>query len=100
MNLKVQCLCCSVELTSTSKTQTCGCDNMTQVQNDVVSAKDLSMVKLLEKTYESSSERFDQSELEAKRRMQDWQMERSMRDITKFQYESSMHQGVEVLRFI
>ena len=73
---------------------------MTQVQNDVVSAKDLSMVKLLEKTYESSSERFEQSELEAKRRMQDWQMERSMRDITKFQYESSMHQGVEVLRFI
>ena len=72
---------------------------MTQVQNDVVSAKDLSMVKLLEKTFESSSERFDQSEAEAKRRMQDWQMERSMREITKFQYESFMYQGVEVLRF-
>ena len=99
MNLKVQCLACSTEMTSTTKTQTCGCSNMTQVQNDVVSAKDLSMVKLLEKKYESHEDLFYREEEEAKRRMRDWQMERSMREITKFDYESITYDGVEVLKF-
>ena len=100
MNLKVQCLCCSVELTSTTKVQTCGCPNMMTVQNDTVSAKDISQVKLLEKMYTSEEDVFIEEEEMAKRIMRDWQMERSMREITKFNYESSMHQGVEVLRFV
>ena len=72
---------------------------MMTVQNDTVSAKDISQVKLLEKMYTSEEDVFIEEEEMAKRIMRDWQMERSMREITKSNYESSMHQGVEVLRF-
>jgi|SaaInlV_120m_DNA_3_1039746.scaffolds.fasta_scaffold00833_4 hypothetical protein len=72
---------------------------MTTVQNDTVSAKDISQVKLLEKMYTSDEDIFIGEEEMAKRIIKDWQMERSMREITKFDYESFMHQGIEVLRF-
>jgi len=45
--LVVRCKDCSKELTSTTKTQVCGCSNMMTVVNDCVTAIDLSKVVML-----------------------------------------------------
>jgi protein-arginine kinase activator protein McsA len=45
--LVVRCKECSTELTSTTKTQVCGCANMMTVVNDSVTAFDLSKVVML-----------------------------------------------------
>jgi len=46
--LSVRCKCCGVELLShPTKTRCCGCSNMTTVNDDKVSANDLSLVVLL-----------------------------------------------------
>ena len=42
--LSVRCKTCNQELTSSSKTQCCGCPNMMTVRDDQVSANDLSKV--------------------------------------------------------
>ena len=42
--LSVRCKICNRELTSSSKTQCCGCPNMMTVRDDQVSANDLSKV--------------------------------------------------------
>ena len=42
--LSVRCKTCNRELTSSSKTQCCGCPNMMTVRDDRVSANDLSKV--------------------------------------------------------
>lgn len=45
--LIVRCKNCNTELTSSPQAHTCGCSNMTMVRNDVISAKDLSMVEIV-----------------------------------------------------
>ena len=72
---------------------------MMRVECDSVGAKDLSKVKLLEKLYGSQEDSFIQQENAAKKIMSDWQSERSMREISKFKYNSHTYHGVEVLRF-
>jgi len=42
--LSVRCKTCNRELTSSTKTQCCGCPNMMTVQDDKVTANDLSKV--------------------------------------------------------
>ena len=42
--LSVRCKTCNRELTSSNKTQCCGCPNMMTVRDDQVSANDLSKV--------------------------------------------------------
>ena len=42
--LSVRCKICNRELTSSSKTQCCGCPNMMTIRDDQVSANDLSKV--------------------------------------------------------
>ena len=42
--LSVRCKECNVELTSSSKTQVCGCPNMMTITDDAVSAIDLKKV--------------------------------------------------------
>ena len=42
--LSVRCKQCNTELTSSSKTQVCGCPNMMTITDDAVSATDLNMV--------------------------------------------------------
>ena len=42
--LSVRCKVCNVELTSSSKTQVCGCPNMMTITDDAVSATDLKKV--------------------------------------------------------
>jgi hypothetical protein len=48
--LVVRCKDCNKELTSTPKTQTCGCSNMMTVKGDSVSAVDLSRVVVVNST--------------------------------------------------
>lgn len=45
--LSVRCKMCNLELISSNKTQCCGCENMTTVIGDKVSALDLSKVVLI-----------------------------------------------------
>ena len=45
--LSVRCKTCNVELTSSPKSQSCGCPNMMTLQEDKVTANDLSQVVLL-----------------------------------------------------
>jgi hypothetical protein len=55
--LSVRCKMCNLELISSNKTQCCGCENMTTVIGDKVSAADLSKVVLVnsENSLKSSS---------------------------------------------
>ena len=46
----VRCRDCNREITSTNKTQTCGCPNMMTVKGDGVSAIDLSRVVMVNST--------------------------------------------------
>ena len=48
--LIVRCRDCNKELTSTNKTQVCGCPNMMTVKGDGVSAVDLSRVVMVKST--------------------------------------------------
>ena len=50
--LVVRCKDCNKELTSTNKTQTCGCPNMMTVKGDSVSAVDLSRVIMVKSNKE------------------------------------------------
>ena len=48
--LVVRCRDCNKEITSTHKTQVCGCHNMMTVKGDSVSAVDLSRVVMINST--------------------------------------------------
>ena len=48
--LTVRCRDCSKEITSTNKTQVCGCQNMMTVKGDSVTALDLSRVVMVNST--------------------------------------------------
>ena len=48
--LIVRCRDCNREITSTNKTQVCGCSNMMTVKGDSVSAVDLSRVVMVNST--------------------------------------------------
>jgi hypothetical protein len=49
--LKVRCKNCNVELESNStQTKCCGCDNLTSITGDKISAVDLSLVELINLT--------------------------------------------------
>ena len=48
--LTVRCRDCNREITSTNKTQVCGCQNMMTVKGDSVSAIDLSRVVMVNST--------------------------------------------------
>lgn len=45
--LSIRCKMCNTELTSTSKTQCCGCPNMMKIIDDTISALDLDQVVLI-----------------------------------------------------
>lgn len=48
--LKIICKSCNKELEShPSKFKCCGCENMVVIKNDKISAKDLSLVEIIEK---------------------------------------------------
>ena len=77
--LSVRCKVCNVELTSSSKTQVCGCPNMMTITDDAVSATDLKKVVIT---------RLDRKETEGLSSQDlQWQEQRRKRKVRKLDFE-------------
>jgi hypothetical protein len=61
--ITVRCRDCNKELTSTNKTQTCGCSNMMTIKGDSVSAVDLSRVVMVNSTQKEQKNVLSSSDL-------------------------------------
>ena len=59
----VRCKNCNVEISSSSKTQCCGCPNMMTVKEDKVSAVDLNDVVMLNYTKQKVGDQLSASDL-------------------------------------
>ena len=78
--LKVRCKQCGVELTSTHKTQACGCSNQMELIESKISAVDLSQVMIVKMWVEDDKTSFSSSDIE-------WQKKRSKRKIRKLDFD-------------
>ena len=77
--LSVRCKQCNTELTSSSKTQVCGCPNMMTITGDAVSAVDLKKVVIT---------RLDKKETEGLTSQDfEWQEKRRKRKVRKLDFE-------------
>ena len=77
--LSVRCKQCNTELTSSSKTQVCGCPNMMTITGDAVSAVDLKKVVIT---------RLDRKETEGLTSQDhEWQEKRRKRKVRKLDFE-------------
>lgn len=79
--LQVRCKSCGKELTSTTKLQSCGCPNMMKVENDKISAVDLTQVVMI-----SSNKSNIKSNVLTQEDIM-WQEERKRRKIRKLDFE-------------
>ena len=79
--LIVRCRDCNKELTSTNKTQTCGCSNMMTVKGDSVSAVDLSRVVMVNSTQKEQKTNVLTSQDIA------WQEARRQRKVRRLDFE-------------
>jgi len=61
--ITVRCRDCNKELTSTNKTQTCGCSNMMTIKGDSVSAVDLSRIVMVNSTQKEQKNVLSSSDL-------------------------------------
>ena len=77
--LSVRCKECNVELTSSSKTQVCGCPNMMTITGDAVSAVDLKKV-VITRLDKKETEGLTSHDLE-------WQEKRRKRKVRKLDFE-------------
>ena len=77
--LSVRCKQCNVELTSSSKTQVCGCPNMMTLTDDAVSATDLKKV-VITRLDKKETEGLTSNDLE-------WQEKRRKRKVRKLDFE-------------
>ena len=77
--LSVRCKQCNVELTSSSKTQVCGCPNMMTITDDAVSAIDLKKV-VITRLDKKETEGLTSNDLE-------WQEKRRKRKVRKLDFE-------------
>ena len=77
--LSVRCKQCNTELTSSSKTQVCGCPNMMTITDDAVSATDLKKV-VITRLDEKETEGLTSNDLE-------WQEKRRKRKVRKLDFE-------------
>ena len=77
--LSVRCKECNVELTSSSKTQVCGCPNMMTITDDAVSAIDLKKV-VITRLDKKETEGLTSNDLE-------WQEKRRKRKVRKLDFE-------------
>ena len=75
----VRCKVCNVELTSSSKTQVCGCPNMMTITDDAVSATDLKKV-VITRLDKKETEGLTSHDLE-------WQEKRRKRKVRKLDFE-------------
>ena len=79
--LRVRCKQCGVELTSTNKTQACGCSNQMELIESKISAVDLSQVMIVKMWVdEDDKTSFSNSDIE-------WQKKRSKRKIRKLNFD-------------
>ncbi len=76
----VRCRDCNRELTSTNKTQTCGCSNMMTVKGDSVSAVDLSRVVMVNSTQKEQKNVLTSQDIA-------WQEARRQRKVRKLDFE-------------
>ena len=79
--LIVRCRDCNKELTSTNKTQVCGCPNMMTVKGDGVSAVDLSRVVMVKSTEKEQKSNVLTSQDIA------WQEARRQRKVKRLDFE-------------
>ena len=77
--LSVRCKQCNTELTSSSKTQVCGCPNMMTITGDAVSAVDLKKV-VITRLDKKETEGLTSNDLE-------WQEKRRKREVRKLDFE-------------
>ena len=77
--LSVRCKQCNTELTSSSKTQVCGCPNMMTITGDAVSAVDLKKV-VITRLDKKETEGLTSNDLE-------WQEKRRKRKVRKLDFE-------------
>ena len=77
--LIVRCKQCNTELTSSSKTQVCGCPNMMTLTGDAVSATDLKKV-VITRLDKKKTEGLTSNDLE-------WQEKRRKRKVRKLDFE-------------
>ena len=78
--LTVRCRDCNRELTSTNKTQTCGCSNMMTVKGDSVSAVDLSRVVMVNSTQKEQKNVLTSQDIA-------WQEARRQRKVRRLDFE-------------
>ncbi len=78
--LVVRCKDCNKELTSTNKTQVCGCPNMMTVKVDSVSAVDLSRVVMVNSTQKEQKNVLTSQDIA-------WQEARRQRKVRKLDFE-------------
>ena len=76
----VRCKDCNKELTSTNKTQVCGCPNMMTVKGDGVTAVDLSRVVMVNSTQKEQKNVLSSSDLA-------YQEARRQRKVRKLDFE-------------
>jgi hypothetical protein len=80
--LKIICKSCNKELEShPSKFKCCGCENMVVIKNDKISAKDLSLVEIIEKDSVSKK-----GNILSKKDIE-WQEKRKNRKVVKLEFE-------------
>ena len=77
--LSVRCKQCNTELTSSNKTQVCGCPNMMTITDDAVSATDLKKV-VITRLDKKETEGLTSNDLE-------WQEKRRKRKVRKLDFE-------------
>ena len=77
--LSVRCKECNTELTSSNKTQVCGCPNMMTITDDAVSATDLKKV-VITRLDKKETEGLTSHDLE-------WQEQRRKRKVRKLDFE-------------
>ena len=77
--LSVRCKQCNTELTSSNKTQVCGCPNMMTITDDAVSATDLKKV-VITRLDKKETEGLTSHDLE-------WQEQRRKRKVRKLDFE-------------
>jgi len=79
--IKVRCKSCGKEIRAAAgKSVCCGCENMTTIKGDVISAVDLGQVIMLNTYTTKKDSGISQEQIE-------WQEERSKRKIRKLDFE-------------
>ena len=78
--LIVRCRDCNKEITSTNKTQVCGCPNMMTVRGDNISAIDLTRVIMVNSSQKEQKNFLTSQDIA-------WQEERRQRKVRKLDFE-------------